>query len=84
MENFFRRLEAYIKVPPTSGMADIIVKVMIEVLFILAIVTKEINQNSASELIPGDGPFPLAYDFSRNVPEQAGRKDRYRRRATKT
>lgn len=84
MENFFRRLGAYIEVPPTPGMADIIVKVMIEVLFILSIVTKEINQNSASELIPESGPFLLAYYFSRNLPEQAGRKDRYRRRATKT
>jgi hypothetical protein len=64
MENFFRRLEAYIMVPPTQGMADIIVKVMIEVLVILAIATKEINQNGASELIPGEGPSPLAYPFS--------------------
>jgi hypothetical protein len=52
MENFFRRLEAYIKVPQTPNMADIIVKVMIEVLLILSIATKELNQNSASELIP--------------------------------
>ena len=66
MENFFRRLEAYIKVPPTSGMADIIVKVMIEVLVILAIATKEINQNSASELIPGERLSPLAYPFQKH------------------
>ena len=52
MENFFRRLEAYIEVPQTPNMADIIVKVMTEVLFILSIATKEFNQNSASELIP--------------------------------
>jgi hypothetical protein len=58
MENFFRRLESYIEVPRTSNMADIIVKVMIEVLFILSIATKELNQNSASELIPNDGLHP--------------------------
>ena len=52
MENFFRRLEAYIKIPQTPNMADIIMKVMIEVLFILSIATKELNQNSSSELIP--------------------------------
>jgi hypothetical protein len=40
------------EVPQTPNMADIIVKVMIEVLFILSIATKELNQNSASELIP--------------------------------
>jgi hypothetical protein len=35
-------------------MTDAIVKVMVEVLCILAIATKEINRNRASELIPGD------------------------------
>jgi hypothetical protein len=35
-------------------MTDAIVKVMVEVLSILAIATKEINQRRASELIPGD------------------------------
>ncbi len=58
MENFFKRLEAYIGVPQTPNMADIIVKVMIEVLFILSIATKELNQNSASELISEDGLDP--------------------------
>jgi len=52
IENFLRRLETYVDVQPTPGMTDIIVKVMVEVLFILGIATKEINQNSASELIP--------------------------------
>ena len=52
IENFFRRLETYIKVPPTTGMLDIIVKIMVEVLSILSIATKEIKQGRASELIP--------------------------------
>jgi hypothetical protein len=43
-------LEAYIDVPPTAGMTDIIVKVMVEVLAILSIATKEIKQSRASEL----------------------------------
>jgi hypothetical protein len=42
-------------------MGDMIVKVMVEILHILAIATKEINQNSASALIPGDGPFVSAH-----------------------
>jgi hypothetical protein len=41
-------------------MTDAIVKVMVEVLSILAIATKEINQRRASELILGiDGSFRL-------------------------
>jgi len=51
IENFFGRLETYIEVPPTAGMINIIVKIMVEVLCILSIVTKEIKQSRASELI---------------------------------
>ena len=51
IENVFRRLEVHIRVPPTVGMTDAIVKVLVEVLCILAIVTKEIKQNRASESI---------------------------------
>ena len=53
IENFFRRLETYVEVPPTAGMTDIIVKIMVEVLSILSIATKEIRQSRASELITG-------------------------------
>jgi len=52
IENFFRRLKTYIEVPPTHGMMDLIVKIMVEVLGILAIATKEIKQRSASQFIP--------------------------------
>jgi cytohesin len=42
--NVFRQLENYIEYPRTAGMINVIVKVMIEVLYILAIVTKEIKE----------------------------------------
>ncbi len=61
IENIFRRLETYIEVPQASGMGDMTVKVMVEILFILAIATKEIHQNSASALILSDGPSVLAH-----------------------
>jgi hypothetical protein len=48
MEYFFVRLEKYIKVRPTAAMRDIIVKIMVEVLSILGIVTKEIGQGKMS------------------------------------
>ncbi|KAH8983358.1 hypothetical protein EDB92DRAFT_1578746 [Lactarius akahatsu] len=44
LEYFFRRLEKYIEVRPTAAMTDIIVKIMVEVLSILGIVTKEVGQ----------------------------------------
>ena len=53
MEYFFKRLEAYIKIRPTAAMTDIIVKIMVEVISILGIVTKEIRQGRTSM------PFPI-------------------------
>ena len=54
IENVFRRLETYTELPQTKEMTDIIVKVMIEVLLILASVTQEIKQGKPSEFILGD------------------------------
>ena len=52
IESFFGRLEIYTEVSPTHQMIDLIVKIMVEVLGILAIATKEIKQRLASALIP--------------------------------
>ena len=52
--NFLSRLEIYTDVPPMLAMTEIIVKVMVEVLFILAIATREIERGKASESICGD------------------------------
>ena len=52
IENFFKRLETYAEVPPTVAMTDIIVKIMVEVLNIFAISTKEIKQGRTSTFIP--------------------------------
>jgi hypothetical protein len=39
----------YTEVPPTPEMTDMMVKIMVEVLSILGIATKEIKQGRASE-----------------------------------
>jgi hypothetical protein len=49
IENFFRRLETYTEVPPTTEMMDISMKILVEVLCILAIATKEIKQSRTSK-----------------------------------
>jgi hypothetical protein len=49
IEMFFRRLEIYTEVPPTTEMTDIIIQIMIEVLSILGIATKEIKQGRISK-----------------------------------
>ncbi len=49
IENFFKRLEAYIEVTPTTEMMDITMKIMVEVLSILSIATKEIKEGKLSQ-----------------------------------
>ena len=43
-------------VPLTAGMADTIVEVMVEVLCVLGIMTKEIKENRTSKLTRCDRP----------------------------
>ena len=50
IENFFKRLETYTEVQPSEAMTDIIVKIMVEVLNVFAIATKDIKQGRTSEL----------------------------------
>ncbi|KAI9432639.1 hypothetical protein BJY52DRAFT_1231784 [Lactarius psammicola] len=53
LEYFFKRLEKHIEVRPTAEMTDVIVKIMVEVLLILGIATKEVEQGQTSM------PFPV-------------------------
>ena len=48
IESFFRRLEIYTEVPPTPEMMHIIIQIMVEVLSILGIATKEMKQGRTS------------------------------------
>jgi hypothetical protein len=47
--NFFKRLEVYTTIPPTTMMTDLIVKIMVELLSVLALTTKEIKQGRFSK-----------------------------------
>ena len=51
MEMFFRRLEVYTEVGPITEMMDIIVQIMVEVLSILGIATKEMKQGRISKYL---------------------------------
>jgi len=76
IENFFRRLEAYIELPPTKGMMDIIVKVMVEVLFILALATREVKQGRISEFISNYRPsLSTYYSLEKFLKKLEGRSD---------
>jgi hypothetical protein len=51
IEHFFLRLEIYTGIIPTTSMTDIIIEIMVEVLTILAIATKEAKRGRSSQLI---------------------------------
>ncbi|KAI9434808.1 hypothetical protein H4582DRAFT_2174328, partial [Lactarius indigo] len=51
IENFFRRLEIYTKVPPTPAMTNMMVNIMVEVLDILGTATKEMKQSRAKKFL---------------------------------
>jgi hypothetical protein len=75
IENFFRRLRSYIAEPMTVAMADIIVKIMAEVIEILGLVTKEVKRGRASESI-ADDTFPVAdKDSEKYLRKLIGRRD---------
>ncbi len=75
MEFFFKRLEAYIKVRPTAAMTDIIVKIMVEVISILGIVTKEIGQGPISMPFPVDISPTVNLHAEKYLKKLVGRKD---------
>ena len=49
IEHFLKRLDIYTKVPTTSTMTEIVVKIMVELLSTLALATKQIRQGKPSE-----------------------------------
>ena len=51
IERFFHRLEIYTGITPTAAMRDIIIEIMVEVLTILAIATKQATRGRISELM---------------------------------
>ena len=47
---FFRRLEIYTEVPPTTAMTGIVIDIMVEVLTIIGVATKEVKRGALSRL----------------------------------
>ena len=54
IEYFFRRLQIYTEVPPTTVMTGIAMDIVVEVLIIIGIATKEMKRGLMSELIRVD------------------------------
>jgi hypothetical protein len=54
IELFLKRLDIYTKVDPTPAMNEIVVKIMVELISTLALVTKQIEQGRTSESVFSD------------------------------
>lgn len=48
MENFVSRLKIYTQIQPTPVMAEMVIKIMVELLGVLSLATKQINQGRLS------------------------------------
>ena len=80
--NFLKRLDIYANLPPTPMMTDIIVKILVELLAVLALATKQIKQGRFSECAVN-----IQYVFRnsislREVHEEAVWRERDRGRAS--
>ena len=67
MQFFFMRLEKYIAIRPTSAMMAVIVEIIVQVISILGIVTKEIKEGRISRLFVVD-IFPKLTFTQRSFP----------------
>jgi hypothetical protein len=54
VEHFLNRLDIYTKIPPTFGMTEMIVKILVELLSILALATKRLQEGKLSESVLGE------------------------------
>jgi hypothetical protein len=52
--NFLNRLDIYTKIPPTAAMTEVVVKIMVELISTLALVTKQVKQGRPSECVSVD------------------------------
>jgi hypothetical protein len=54
VEHFLNRLDIYTKIPPTVSMTEMILKILVELLSILALATKQLQQGKLSESVLGE------------------------------
>ena len=50
-ENFLSRLSIYVGVPPTPALTNVLVKIIVELLSTLALVTNQVKQGRFSEFV---------------------------------
>ena len=54
IEHFLNRLDIYTRIPPTPAMDEIVVKILVELISTLGLVTEELKQRRSSESVLGN------------------------------
>ena len=76
IEHFLSRLDIYTKIPPTIAMTEIVIKILVELLSALALVTKQIKEGKASKSVFGEVLYYLTQcDAEKLVKKFLGEKD---------
>ena len=78
VEHFLNRLDIYTKISPTVGMTETIVKILVELLSILALATKQLQQGKLSESGLGEMLYYLTMQRRSTCQEEALRGEGYR------
>ena len=76
MEHLLNRLDIYIKIPPTDNITEVIIKILVDLLSILALTTKQVQQGKLSESVLGEISYYLTMHTEALVKKLLlGRKD---------
>ncbi|SRR5260221_7939864 len=78
VEHFLNRLDIYTKIPPSVSMTEIIIKILLELLSILALATKQLQQGKLSESVLGKILYYLTMQRRSACQEEAPRGEGHR------
>ena len=78
VEHFLNRLDIYTKIPPTVSMTEIIIKILVELLSILALATKQLQQGKISESVLGGISYYLTMQRRSPCQEESPRGEGHR------
>jgi hypothetical protein len=78
VEHFLNRLDIYNKIPPTVSMTEMIIKILVELLSILALATKQLQQGKLSESVLGKILYSLTIQRRSACQEEAPRREGHR------
>ena len=78
IEDFFKRFKVYTESSPDTELLEVLVTVVVEVLSILSIATKEMEQGLTSAFPPSDSTPESAHISFRKISKKISRKNRHR------